>query len=103
MTKFDQFIDCVSKVLDCSGLGDDHAGGVGDEVQVLSDPGEASRVFGLAASGGTEGDNSVLVVGSLAVVQDQWATGITLRMNGMGLGPAKVNEKIERLLTELTF
>ena len=103
MTKFDQFIDCVSKVLDCSGLGDDHSGGVGDEVQVLSDPGEASWVFGLAASGGTEGDNSVLVVGSLAVVQDQWATGITLRMNGMGLGPAKVKEKIERLLTESTF
>ena len=103
MTKFDQFIDCVSKVLDCSGLGDDHSGGVGDEVQVLSDPGEASWVLGLAASGGTEGDNSVLVVGSLTVVQDQWATGITLRMNEMGLGPAKVKEKIERLLTESTF
>ena len=78
MTKFDQLIDCVSKVLDCSCLGDDHSGGVGDEVQVLGDPGEASWVFGLAASGGTEGDNSVLIVVTAGSLHDQGAARVSL-------------------------
>ena len=80
MTNFVQNFGNWSGVLDPSRLGDDKSGGVGDEVQVLSDPGEASGVSGLATGGGTEGDNSVLVVGSLAVLQDHGAARVSLRI-----------------------
>jgi len=57
---------------------DDDASGVGDEVQVLGDPGESGWVSGLTSSASTEGDNTVLVVDSTSSLHDQGAARVSL-------------------------
>ena len=57
----------------------DQTGVIGEPLGVAGNTGETSRETLLASSGGTEADNSDLVVSAIGTDEAQWAARVTLQ------------------------